>query len=154
MAVENWQKETRDAMWESLHAEADWLAEFGTGTECHFDAKELLQRYEVLPGKCPFIAIAPQNADLVPISRATKGAETDSYKIRVELAHRSLEEVEQLVTAFHAAMGAQWERLARVRNNRLYQIDCSVEWDQQPHKDSPRPLGFAALTLTCRYRAA
>jgi len=154
MAAENWQLETRNAYWAALHADADWTALAQGGTEFSFAAAELLKKLEFEPRMCPIIAIGPASAELPPISGKTLAGDDDTYRVRVELAHRDLDLAEQLALAFHAAMQARWPELCKVRDNRLYQIDVSVEYEPIPAKDSPRPLWLAALTCVNHYRLA
>ena len=153
-AGDNWQLETRNAIWAALHAESDWLAAVGNGTEHRFAKGELIKRLEIEPRACPVVAIGPASTDLPPISRKTLASDIDKYRIRVEIATVELDDCEMLVYLFHASMRSQWATLATVRDNRLYQIDASVEYEPLPAKDAPRPLWLAAITLTCRYRQA
>jgi len=149
-----WQAETRNALWAALHAESDWLAAFGNGTEYQFIKGQLVKRHEPEPSKCPMLAIFPASTELPPVSRKTLGGDVDRYRVSAEIVTVELDDAEILVYLFHASMRSQWATLATVRDNRLYQIDASVEYEPMPAKDAPRPLWLAAITLTCRYRQA
>ncbi|MBM3957391.1 MAG: hypothetical protein FJ313_05000, partial [Gemmatimonadetes bacterium] len=80
---DNWQLDTRNALWAALGADAAWKRAFGGGTEHRFAKGQTLKRMEIEPAWCPIIAIGPGATELPPVSRRTLADDVDRYNLAV-----------------------------------------------------------------------
>ena len=150
MAIENWQKETRDGIWKAVRADSFFLG-LG-GTQYDFSGKGLLKKLEIKPAHCPVLAIGPAGGRLMTIGR--KAVDTDAYRIAVQVATAvDVGECEAIVLEFCRVLEDYWPALALVRGGRLYEIEVTeLDYSLHPSDKEPRPLWSAEFILVCKYR--
>lgn len=153
MAVDNWLKELRDALWAALDADDDFVRLSRNGSRIDF-ATGLLTRLEVEPARCPLVVMGAGNVDLPPVEYRQVDEPMTVYRVNVQLvtAGQELAECEELLLAFRAALAADTTRLHAVYSDRLIRIRIEDQtFELWPTKDAARPLWNCELTLKCEF---
>ena len=154
MAVDNWLKETRDALWAALDTDDDFMRLAQHGSRIDF-AQGLLTRLEVEPARCPLVVMGAGEVDLPPVESPQVEEPVTVYRLNVQLvtAGQELAECEELLLAFRAALLADWTRLAACCSDRLVRIRIEDQsFELWPREEQPaRPLWNCELVLKCEF---
>jgi hypothetical protein len=153
MPIDNWMEATRDALWDALSADPDFDALTQGGTRFKF-SKGILSRIEIEPAWCPIVSLGAASADLPPVESPQMEEPPTFFRINAQLvtAGPELAACEELLLALHAALLADWTRLAALYSDRLVRIRMEdVTFELWPTKDAARPLWNCELVLKCEF---